>query len=160
MELTIALRGLDRISNGFGGNSVWAHVYSDTNFILSRVEFNDAHIFLEFMTETKVDCGELPPDLWEFASERLLSIVHFVRGSPGTFRYFIVGKAVDGFVGIERDMSAEIATNESGKGVWKYKIMDPKECPIGLPSDLAEYRSSDPCLDLIMCKSLDIENQV
>jgi hypothetical protein len=39
-----------------------------------------------------------------------------------------VGNVVDGFVGIERDMSAEIATDELGKVVWKYKIMEPKEC--------------------------------
>ena len=56
-----------------------------------------------------------------------LGTVHFVRGDIGSFRYFIVGNVVDGFVGIERDMSAEIATGEENL-VWEYKIMDPKEC--------------------------------
>jgi hypothetical protein len=80
------------------------------------------------LIETTAGSGELPTDLWKFASERLLQDVHFVRGDIGSFRFFIVGNVVDGFVGIERDMSAEIATDELGKVVWKYKIMEPKEC--------------------------------
>jgi hypothetical protein len=80
------------------------------------------------LIETTAGSGELPTDLWKFASERLLGTVHFVRGDIGSFRYFIVGNVVDGFAGIERDMSAEIATDSEDKLVWEYKIMDPKEC--------------------------------
>jgi len=80
------------------------------------------------LIETIVGSGEFPTDLWLFASERLLSYVHLVRGVIGKFRYFIVGNVVDGFVGIERDMSAEVKIDEPGNVVWQYTLMDPKEC--------------------------------
>lgn len=48
-------------------------------------------------------------------------------GKLGTIQYFIVGNDVDGYCGIERDLSCEIKMDEWERPIWKYIVVDSRE---------------------------------
>ena len=45
--------------------------------------------------------GAVPEDIWQFVSDRILIQAHRLLGKVGGLRYFLVGNAVDGYVGVE-----------------------------------------------------------
>jgi len=75
-----------------------------------------------------VGSGDPPTDIWKFASEQLLYRTYSMFKKVEKFRYFIVGNCIDGYAGIERDLSAEIDTEEVGRAIWKYEVMDAEAC--------------------------------
>ena len=70
---------------------------------------------------------KIPECIWQAASERILNMTYRRLGKLGTIQYFIVGNDVDGYCGIERDLSREIKMDEWERPIWKYIVMDSRE---------------------------------
>jgi hypothetical protein len=69
--------------------------------------------------------GVVPEDIWQFVSDRILIQAHRLLGKVGGLRYFIVGNAVDGYVGVEGYPSND---EENGRWIWRCDVMEAKDC--------------------------------
>ena len=69
--------------------------------------------------------GAVPGDIWQFVSDRVLIQAHRHLGKVGGLRYFIVGNAVDGYVGVEGYPSYD---EETRRWIWRCDVMDVNDC--------------------------------
>ena len=103
-------------ADGWQVHSVWNHI------AVFYAMFGMCDCIL---IETSPGSGDIDDEIWQFASERVMSKV---GDQEGSLRFFIVGNRNSGFQGIERKMNERAKYHGPGRWIWRYANLDPGEC--------------------------------